>query len=502
MIFFLSECEDHLLTMGRSLVALEGIVLEPMAVTGDVEQNLSELRRAIHTLKGAAGMTGFMQLSSFAHQSEDLLDAIFESDGNVTPDDIGVLTEAVDMIEMMSLSPETVDENRLAFISDSIGKAQTDHRAPDAVSETESPQEKERAEESVEPKAAGIIVEEQGTEPEIGMETETDTAILPGDTARVRVRLDSLDELVRIESELIVGRSTMEQGLEELLQTIDELNTAKERLRRISHELETGFEVESLYGFGSESGDDTTGRGGSRESEFADFDPIELDRYSQLSLIIRSLNEISVDVNSIHSEMSGVSSELRGHMARQQMMMGLMQDKLMRVRMTPMSSISRSFFRTVRGAADRLGKQVRLIIEGEDVYLDRFIWTRIADPIMHILRNAVDHGLEDTQERISNGKPEQGTVKIEAVQRGSHVVLTISDDGRGVDYDAIRERLIRDQLVEDVPNLNEDDLLEYLFVPGFSTKEKVSQLSGRGVGLDVVRQNIKELRGSCRIQRK
>ncbi|PIE64902.1 MAG: hypothetical protein CSA26_06100 [Desulfobacterales bacterium] len=497
---FRSESEEHLVTMSSSLVALEQIVDTPMMVAGEVERNLNELRRAIHTLKGAAGMTGFMVLSSFAHQSEDLLDAIFDSDAQVTPNDIDVLAEAVDMIELISLKPDMIDEDRLTRLSALIDTALAGHTSSEENTEgTPSPDHETRRE----PKAE-ISMENDGSPPETGQIDQipdTDAPVLPGDTSNIRVRLDSLDELVRIESELIVGRSTMEQQLDDLLQNIEELNTAKGRLRRISHELETGFEIESLYGFGNEVAGELSGKSGVRPSEFSDFDPIELDRYSQLSLIIRSLNEISVDVDAIHTQMRGLSSELRGHMTRQQMMMGLMQDKLMRVRMTPMSSLSRSFFRTVRRAANRLDKQVRLLIEGEDVYLDRFIWTRIADPIMHILRNAVDHGIETRIERIKNGKPEQGTVKIEATQRGSHVVLAISDDGRGFDFEAIRKRLVQDKLVKNTAALDEDDLLEYLFVPGFSTRKEVSQLSGRGVGLDVVRQNVKELRGSCRIKR-
>ena len=488
---FLAECEEHLLVIGRSLALLEQQVTVPQKLTGAVEQSLADMRRAIHTLKGAAGMTGFMELSSFSHQSEDLLDVIFDSGADVTPEDISVLADAFDIIEIMSLRPDAVDDSRVAVVNKTLQNALAAHTAKGALGVP-----------GYEEPLAELVLEEPDSKEDGGLAVETpDVQILPGDTAGVRVRLESLDELVSLESELIVGRSTMEQGLDELHQTITELNTAKERLRRISNELETGFEVESLYGFGSEVGDSDSGRQtGKRDSEFADFDPIELDRYSQLSLIIRSLNEISVDVGSIHAAMSGVSSELRGHMARQQLLMGVMQDKLMRVRMTPMSSISRSFFRTVRGAAERLGKQVRLLVEGEDVYLDRYIWTRISDPIMHILRNAVDHGVEGVDERLEKGKPKQAMIKIAASQKGSHVVFTISDDGSGIDFSAIREKLVHDNLVEDVTTLADDDLVEYLFIPGFSTRGQVSQISGRGVGLDVVRQNIQELRGSVRVR--
>jgi chemosensory pili system protein ChpA (sensor histidine kinase/response regulator) len=338
----------------------------------------------------------------------------------------------------------------------------------------------------------------------IDRQGEPDQQVQPlgADSGFVRVRLDNLDELVGLESELIVTRSALEQRLGDVSQAIFELNFAGERLKTISHDLESGFEVESLHGFGRgwQVAAAAGGEAGTMTEPFTEFDPIELDRYSKLHLIIRSLNELAVDVGSIHHGLADLANEMRGHIANQQLLMRLMQDKLVRVRMTPLSAFSRNFYRTVRSASANLGKRVKLVVEGEDVFLDRFVWNKVTDPIMHILRNGVDHGIESAQLRRQAGKQAQGVIRMKAVQRGSHVLMEIADDGGGIDTEAIRRKLRSRGLVEQVEHLSETQLLEHLFVPGFTTRDEVSHLSGRGVGLDVVRQNLLELRGSVRVE--
>ncbi|MDO9266983.1 MAG: chemotaxis protein CheW, partial [Sulfurimonas sp.] len=215
---------------------------------------------------------------------------------------------------------------------------------------------------------------------------------------------------------------------------------------------------------------------------------------------IRSLNELSVDVHSIHAGMASLSSELHGQIAKQQLIMGAMQDKLMRTRMTPMSAISRAFFRTVRNTARQLDKNVRLTVTGDDVFMDRFIWSKITDPIMHILRNCIDHGVESARVRSESGKPETASIRIEAQQLGSFVILRIADDGAGIDTGRLREKLASAGLVSKIDTLTDEELLPYLFRTGLSTKDEISHISGRGVGLDVVQKNIQELRGTVRVQ--
>ncbi|MFN2355882.1 MAG: response regulator, partial [Desulfopila sp.] len=283
----------------------------------------------------------------------------------------------------------------------------------------------------------------------------------------------------------------------EFHQTLVELENIKGNLRRKSQELELGFEGPSLYGFNPVSA--VGGSGVPTAAGLADFDPIELDRYSQFHLIVRSLNEISIDVNAIHASLTSLAGDISGQIGKQQLTMRLMQDKLMRIRMTPLSSISRVLFRAVRDTAAKLGKKASLRLRGEDVSMDRFIWAGITDPLLHILRNGIDHGIESAEVRATAGKPEAGTITLHAEQRSRYVVLRLTDDGGGIDLSLIREKISRDGLVAKPENLGEKELLEYLFHPSFTTRQNITTLSGRGVGLDVVRQNIRNLRGSIQI---
>ncbi|MGB5233500.1 MAG: response regulator [Desulfoprunum sp.] len=495
---FREESEEHLVAVNRSLNALEELVVEPVELSAALREQLGGMRRAVHTLKGAAAMVGFGQIAACAHGLEDLLDWLHDRADTVGPDDIRMMAGGLDLLEELSRDPEGDGSDAMADLQRRIA-ARIDAQGAGAV-------------------AAGadggfdledmVFADESDIVPGFG-ESGEHAVLDPSrverisatvDSGNIRVKVENLDEIIRIEGELVVARSSMEGLLNELQLSVDELQSAQEKLRRIAQELESGYEVQSLYGFGPETFvDDGTGGyvgGGS------DFDPIELDRYSRLHLIIRSLNELAVDVNSIHAGIAETSGELNGQVVKQQLVMGAMQDKLMRTRMTPMSAVSRGFFRTVRNTAAELGKEVRLTITGDDVFMDRYIWSKMTDPIMHILRNCVDHGIESSAVRRQAGKPEVASIRIEAHQLGSFVSLRIADDGGGVDFTRLRKKLIAAGWLGQQEMRSDETLLPFLFQTGFSTRDTISQVSGRGVGLDVVQKNIQELRGTVQIESK
>jgi chemosensory pili system protein ChpA (sensor histidine kinase/response regulator) len=492
---FCEECDEHFIVINRSLNHLEGRVKEPSVLTQKLRTSVGEMRRAVHTLKGAASMTRMNLLAGGAHALEDLLDWLHDEAEEILPEEVRLIATGIDVIETLSQSPEATDSPRLDSVV-AVLKKYLHSRSKPADTEAASTDQPVWA--IVEKPAAteqSVFVDEP-IQPEPAGSAIADVA-LPGDATVLRVRMEDLNELVSIECELVVARGAMEKMVEAFCQTLDELGNVKENLRRKSQELELGFEVQSLYGFNSltaENGNDVPIADG-----LADFDPIELDRYSQLHLIIRSLNEISVDVNSIHASLTALAGDIGGQVGKQQLTMRLMQDKLMRIRMTPLSSISRVLFRTVRDTAAKLGKKATLRIRGEDVVMDRFVWAGITDPLMHILRNGVDHGIESAEVRAAAGKPETGTIILQAEQRSRNVVLRIADDGGGIDMSLVRGKISRDGLAEKPETLDEKELLEYLFHPSFTTRQQITTLSGRGVGLDVVRQNISNLHGSIQI---
>jgi len=486
LAIFQSECDEHLQSIASVLNPLTVAVTAPTPVTAAFRESLGSIRRSIHTLKGAAAMTGFEQLASCSHSIEDLLDWLHDSAVHIEPQDLTIITEAIDIIESISLMEKTSSTIDITELVDSVRA----HLGTRSLAEETAAQEntKEAQPETV---VQSAVIQQAIVEP-------TDSVSIPGDSGNIRVKLADLDELVNIEGELVVVRGSVEKLLENFAQSLAELNTVKDTLRRKSQELEVGFEAQSLYGFGSGAAPQDT-EYGDGATELSEFDPIELDRYSQLNLIIRSLNEVSIDINAIHTEMTSLGAKLQGQVARQQLAMGVMQEKLMRIRMTPLSSISRLLHRTVRQTAAKLGKNVQLAITGDDVYMDRFIWSRTIDPFSHILRNCIDHGIEDAETRAKMGKPQVGQITFNASQRGRFVVLKISDDGQGINLERLRQKLIEEGLLSKQDTSTGTDLLPYIFKPSISTRDDISQTSGRGVGLDVVLKNIQDLRGSVQV---
>ena len=478
---FKEECEEHFITINASLNSLEKQVALNSTDRPKIVEPLREIRRAVHTLKGAASITGSTVLAGGAHILEDMLDWLYDHNEPIGSLEIQLIGESVTTLESLVGTADAAKAERLrknieAYLAQ---KKEGVGTGEDVVAEVD---------------VIGMLAEaEHGIQ---------ETAVLPEESGILRVRLDDLDELLSIEGELVVARGAIEKMVGEVSQTLGDLENVKENLRRKSLELESGFEVQALYGGKASTSkgvaplmlvDDQGGQ------ELAEFDPIELDRYSELNLIIRSLNEISVDVNSIHSSLQTLTHDIGGQVSKQQLTMRQMQDKLMRIRMTPLSSISRVLYGTVRSSAAKLGKNVDLSVVGEDVYMDRFVWTRVTDPLIHILRNGVDHGIESPEERRLAGKKERGRITLRAEQRSRYVVLHISDDGAGIDLNVLREKLSTSQMVDSPEQLRDSEVLEYIFTPSFSTKKDISELSGRGVGLDVVKKNIQDLRGSIHI---
>jgi chemosensory pili system protein ChpA (sensor histidine kinase/response regulator) len=480
---FQAECEEHLINANRTLNILENEVVTPRLLHGQLRETISVMRRAVHTLKGAAAMTGMALTARGAHRLEDLLDWLHDDAEEITPQDVALIADGIDVIELLAQGVQSGEPPRLVHFEEGVSRylAQRSSEGDEPGDQTEE--------------AAEVPMDLQAwldTDAEAGP-FEAVTTALPGDSGILRVRLDDLDELVGIEGELIVARGAMEKMVEEFSDTVFELGTVKENLRRKSQELESGFEGQSLYGLNPKA------EGGTVDGDFSEFDPIELDRYSQLNLIIRSLNEISVDVNSIATTLGAIAGDLRGQISKQQLTMRLMQEKLMRIRMTPMSTLSRILFRTVRETARNLDKKANLTITGEDVYMDRFVWAKITDPLMHMLRNALDHGIERPAERLGVGKAESGQISVAAEQRSRFAILRISDDGRGIDVDRVRQRALDRGLITPDQRISEKELLDFLFHPSFTTRSDVGVISGRGVGLDVVRRNIQELHGSIQL---
>jgi chemosensory pili system protein ChpA (sensor histidine kinase/response regulator) len=504
---FYEEAEEHLEDLGRSLNALETEVRDTISISPSLQEEIRRIRRSVHTLKGAAAVIGFHDFSSYAHGFEDLLDWLYEESEEISPEIVKVLIDSSDLMERIISSPTAADSSKAS----ALRELYLEIMGQDSTARTTDPS----ALESEMDPASVIDLEETSIAGKSGVDNkdpEISEKILPpgeaaGSTARfsktLRVDTERVDDLVNLGGELIIALSALDQKMEIFSEAVNDIELARDKLKKIASDLEVSYEVRALEKLRTlpdfiTTDDDNT----SQTGRFDDFDALELDRYSELNLVIRMLNESAVDVGALHTQLKNLHIDLDGHLTRQRVILSELQDKMMMVRMTPFSFITNKLRRTVREVAGDLDKEVKLIITGETIELDRLIWEKLTDPLMHLLRNAVDHGVEPKELRQTLGKPSVATVKLDASREGNQVVIRIMDDGAGLDYHAIKATALRMQLSDNVEELSEEKLTRYIFYPGFSTRTKISEVSGRGVGMDVVKKNIQDLKGVIRVDAK
>ena len=504
---FYEEAEEHLEDLGRSLNVIDSQVKNIIPISPNLREESRRIRRSVHTLKGAAAVIGFQSFASIAHSLEDLLDWLYEEALEISPEIVTVLTESSDLLERIITNPQLLFsakaqslENRYKKImgaDDSekkraIGECKSDIEQATLISQNQIFQAGEFPAENTQLDSFEELSQIADVS-EVGKRF----------SKSLKVDMGRFDDLVNLTGELIIAMSAFEQKMDTFVDSISDLELYRERLKQISRELEVSYEVEALDQL--EAIPDFTEAHSAKTmqtADFEDFDLLELDRYSELNLIIRKLNESAVDVGTLHTQLSDLYSDFDGRLTRQRVILSELQDKMMRVRMTPISIITNKLHRTVREVAGNLDKKVQLVVTGADIELDKLIWEKIADPLMHLLRNAVDHGVEPQEVRQSLGKPLVATIKLETLREGNQVVIRIADDGAGLDYAAIQTKVRKMRLSNKVEELTDDELSQFIFFPGFSTRSEISEISGRGVGMDVVKENIQNLKGVIRVASK
>ena len=230
-----------------------------------------------------------------------------------------------------------------------------------------------------------------------------------------------------------------------------------------------------------------------------DFDPLELDRYSTIQQLSRALAESANDMGSLKDLLQSVTSEAEGLLVQQSRVTAELQDGLMRTRMVPFERHVGRLTRLVRQAADESGKRAELAVEGASGELDRQVLDKMLPPFEHMLRNSIVHGIESPSERQKAGKPVVGRIAIRLHREGAEMVIDVADDGAGLDVDAIRGKAYELDLLKPDSKVTDDEIMQLILTPGFSTASSVTQTAGRGVGMDVVANEVKKLGGSLRI---
>ncbi len=316
----------------------------------------------------------------------------------------------------------------------------------------------------------------------------TDEAAQRQSQELIRVRADLLDSLVNYAGEVSIYRSRLEQQLGAFRTNVVELEQTVERTREQLRKLDIETEAQIIARFQREA-----------EEDQETFDPLELDRFSNLQQLSRALAESVSDLVSLHGTLDDLARQQETLLLQQSRVASELQQGLMRTRMVPFETQVPFLRRLVRQSADESGKRAQLYVDGAQGEMDRNLLERMKAPLEHMLRNALAHGIETPAERSVQGKAGEGNVRIEVAREASEVLIRVSDDGRGLDREAIRRKAIERGLMHADSQLSDRDLFGFITETGFSTADTVSKLAGRGVGMDVVANEIRELGGSLSI---
>ncbi len=523
-LLFADEAELYLEYLHQSVQFLEANISAEAPLSPDAAEEVIKMRSYVLELRKGALALGNGEVSAYARMVADFLGWIHDEAALISPSLVNVLGDTIDMLDQLVENPDMVSWDRVEGVYQNLDAAKESISKGGAPGTQETDASLSAVREAERPAPADQAVQEPGVQPETAFaakQKREEAAAAPAvqehkpaaavpvpaasaaDAAKtIRIHQSQLDSLINLANELLVGVSGFDRNMGLFETALQELDLTVRRLKDIALELETKFEVKALdqLSFHFDRIEEAR-RGIEVDAGLAEFDSMELDRYTQLNLIIRSLNESTIDVAAIHANMEGIRSGLGGDINRQHRVVRELQVQMMRARLSPMSILTPRLSRTMRDVASRLNKKVRLVMEGDTVELDRVIWEKLADPFMHLVRNSVNHGIEEQKDRAKTSKPAIATIRISGQREGNHVVVRYSDDGKGMNLEAIRNRA-RQSLGNAVDRMDERQLIDQIFTPGFSTQKVVDQISGRGVGMDVVRQNVQELQGSITVESK
>lgn len=475
---FLAESREHLRSCNRLLLRWEREAGAAEPVGG--------LFRAIHNLKGMAATMGYSGVADLAHRTETVLDAARQGRIGPTPELIQLLFRAVDALER---GAEAAAAGRSGEIEPGLlGELDALTAAPApgadaAARETAAPQE------TASDTAAGAGAPAPGAGPAAPGEYAVTVAIRAGAAmrgARAMLALRRAERLGRV--------SALEPPAAEIERDAF--------ARRFAFRLQSAADPAAIEAAVRSAGDvesvvvERSGAGG--RGAAARQVRVELGR---LDAVMKRVGELVVARNRLLELARGGDPELEALAARIARLVAELQAEVVAARMTPVGEVFERFPRLVRDLARELGKQIRLEMEGEEIELDRSILDELGDPLLHLVRNAADHGLETPAERVRAGKSPEGLILLCAERERRTVAVRVSDDGRGIDRDAVLARAKRDGLVDpSVTTLSDDQLLKLIGRPGFSTARRVSAISGRGVGVEVAISRVRALGGSLEVR--
>jgi chemosensory pili system protein ChpA (sensor histidine kinase/response regulator) len=543
--FFVPEAEEHLQVVTHCLLSLE---------TNPSSEQIHRLLRAMHTVKGSAAQVGLHRISHVAHRAEDLIGRLREGELRPSAEIIDICLDAVDTLKKFlyhQWPDESAMQSSVQGLFTRISRLVPPEKEEEIAAPAAAPVQRVAAAPNVEQPtapgppgylqeihladevpapvsapAAAAPLEAPAEAPAVphvaaeikkpeGIEKFADEDLMRKEPASmpqsksVRIALERLDRMMNAVGELVINRTRMLGRVAELERLADVLNFSKARMQDKVAEFQEKHEFSRIHSAPTPRPvDDFPLRSGyssyshSFDHSLAEFSELEMDRYDDFNILSRSLTEISADITEVLTQLDGFVRRVDGDIDEFTKLAHRLQDEITQARMVPIGNLYTRLSRTVRDAAKAVNKKVELTLAGAETELDNNIIQQISDPLIHLVRNAVAHGLERDEERYEQGKSDSGNVAVRAYHRGNHIYIEVEDDGRGIDYEKVRKTAVDHGLVsqENAAELNERDLLDLLFQPGFSTAPRKTELAGRGVGLDVVKSNLALLNGEIEVE--
>lgn len=544
---FIDESEEHLQTLSDCIMVLEK---EP-----DNKDTINEVFRAAHSLKGMAGTMGFKRMQHLTHDMENVFQEVRSDRVKVTSGMIDLLFKCLDALEgyldnIKSTSDEGAEDNEVIikelndFIAKADGEAEAENKEVSEVKEAApaATQEEKEGQEKIE------LTEE---EKKAIREAESNGQHIYAMTVRIQkdcllkaARAFLVFKAVEDFGQILVYRPSSQDIEDEKFELdFSFFLASEEETDKIVAAAKAVSEIEKVdaeeihldeYVKEAETQEEQQAKEAAAEQKEA---PAEAPKAAEkkapaanakkqtnakpvtgrtvrvdiekLDALMNQVSELIIAKNSLVSISSNESGEYQNQSFHEQIeylerITTNLHESVMKVRMVPIESVVNKFPRMIRDLSRKLGKKMELYMSGEDTELDRTVVDQIGDPLQHLLRNSADHGLEDNATRIERGKPEVGSIFLKAFQEGNNVIIEVGDDGNGIDVAAVRDKAVERGVItaEQAENMSQKEIINLLFLPSFSMAKKITDISGRGVGLDVVKSNIEALGGDVEVRTK
>lgn len=542
---FIDESEEHLQTLSDCIMVLEK---EP-----DNKDTINEVFRAAHSLKGMAGTMGFKRMQHLTHDMENVFQEVRSDHIKVTSGMIDLLFKCLDALEgyvdnIKSTSDEGTEDNEVIIkeLNDFIAKTE----GAEETGNTETSEAKEAAPESTQEEKAGQEkIELTNDEKKAIREAESNgqhiyvmTVHIQKDCLLKAARAFLVFKAVEDFGQILVYRPSSQDIEDEKFEFEFSFFLASEESEdKIVAVAKAVSEIEKVdaeeihldeYVKEAEAQEEQQAKEAEAEQKEA---PAEAPKAAEkkapaanakkqtnakpvtgrtvrvdiekLDALMNQVSELIIAKNSLVSISSNESGEYQNQSFHEQIeylerITTNLHESVMKVRMVPIESVVNKFPRMIRDLSRKLGKKMELYMTGEDTELDRTVVDQIGDPLQHLLRNSADHGLEDNATRVERGKPEVGSIFLKAFQEGNNVIIEVGDDGNGIDVAAVRDKAVERGVItaEQAENMSQKEIINILFLPSFSMAKKITDISGRGVGLDVVKSNIEALGGDVEVR--